>query len=635
MKRQLLIICLFFLTKITFAQTPCINGEADGYPCDNVTLLGHLSIADLEGNITLSNNEGNDIWGWTDSLTGKEYAIMGLTNSTAFVDVSVPTAPTLLGNLANRNSSSSIWSDIKTYNNYAYVVSEASGHGIQVFDLNKLRNVTNPPVTFTEDGFVTFPGGNAHNIILNAETGYVYTCGTAAYAAGGLVFFNLENPTAPVAEGYFEQDGYTHDAVCFIYKGMDKEHIGKEICIGFNEDTYTIVDVTNKTDPQQLSRNPYANSAYAHQGWITDDQRYLVLNDELDERNRGHKTKTYLFDIADLDAPTFIDTFVNVTTSIDHNLFVKGNYIYQSNYTTGLRVLEADSVAQGILNEAAFFDIYPQSDAASFNGAWGNYPYFKSGNIIVSGINEGLFVLRPELPHFVMEQGFPSVVELCKGNSTRIPIDLTTYYGFSDTAVELAVATLLDSITLAFEQSILHPDSVAHLVVSSSLAAPLGKAHVLVHAKGNAPSSKEQLAIGLDVEDCPTLQLDLKVFLEGSYAVQLNRMDGKFQALEVLAAQEPFSATTAATLQNFGAKLKLDATAPAAVEDWVLVELKSDPDTTAAARAALLQPDGTLVDTNGNHPIQFPNVAEGDYYICITHRNHGSVMTSEAVNLTY
>ena len=118
--------------------TPCVNGSAGGFPCDAVDLLEHMPNAIIGG------GNGNDIWGWTDPQTGKEYALMGRTSGTSFVDLSDPGIPIYLGNLPTHTSNSS-WRDIKVYANHAFIVSEANGHGMQIFDLTQLRNVTTPP----------------------------------------------------------------------------------------------------------------------------------------------------------------------------------------------------------------------------------------------------------------------------------------------------------------------------------------------------------------------------------------------------------------------------------------------------------------------------------------------------------
>ena len=238
----------------------------------------------------------------------------------------------------------------------------------------------------------------AHNLVINEDSGFAYAVG-ANNCTGGLHMINIQNPTSPTSAGCFSADGYTHDAQCVNYNGPDSTHQGKEICFNSNEDTLTIVDVTNKSAPVQLSRTGYSGSAYTHQGWLTEDQAYFLMDDELDEKNDPTvtNTRTFMWDVSDLDAPTVIGFHDSTTTAIDHNQYVKGNYTYQSNYRAGLRILDITDIANGNLSEEAFFDIYPSSDSASFNGTWSNYPFFDSGIVIVSGIEQGLFILRPNL----------------------------------------------------------------------------------------------------------------------------------------------------------------------------------------------------------------------------------------------
>ncbi|MCB1056322.1 MAG: choice-of-anchor B family protein, partial [Acidobacteria bacterium] len=333
----------------------CVDGDAEGYSCERVDLLAHLPLN------TIGGGSGADLWGWTDPMTGKEYALMGLTNGTAFVDISDPEEPVHLGNLPTHTVNST-WRDIKTYGNYAYIVSEASGHGLQIFDLTELRSVTTPPVTFTETAH--YPGfGRAHNVVLDEATGFAYAVGSRENSApfeacsGGLHMIDLSNPTAPTFAGCFSADGYTHDAQCVVYHGTDSEHDGAEICFASNEDTLTIVDVTDKGSPQQLSRTSYTGVGYTHQGWLTEDHKYFLLDDELDESNFGHNTRTYIWDLADLEAPSVLGTYTGPVASSDHNQYVKGRYVYQANYKSGLRILSLDDVGSGSLTEVAHFDI--------------------------------------------------------------------------------------------------------------------------------------------------------------------------------------------------------------------------------------------------------------------------------------
>jgi choice-of-anchor B domain-containing protein len=377
------------------ASTSCVGGLAGIYPCNNVDLEAFVPLADLGGSAT---EEANDIWGWTDPQTGSEYALIGMTFGTAFVDISNPGNPVYLGELQTHGAFGSSWRDIKTYNNHAFIVSEAKNHGMQVFDLTELRGLSGPPVTFGETAYYN-KIGSAHNIVINEDSGFAYAVGVSGKGGcgGGLHMIDISNPTSPSAAGCFSSDGYTHDAQCVVYNGPDTAHQGSEICLNSNEDTITIVDVTNKSNPVQLSRTSYDGTGYTHQGWLTDDQVHFLLDDELDEQGVGHNTRTRVFDVSDLDAPAFVGSYDSDNTAIDHNQYVKGNFSYQANYRSGLRILDISGVATANLSEFGFFDIYPADDSAQFNGAWSNYPYFDSGVVIVSGIEQGLFVLRPNL----------------------------------------------------------------------------------------------------------------------------------------------------------------------------------------------------------------------------------------------
>lgn len=382
------ITLLFLISVISNAQTICNAGFAGIYPCNNLDLLSHLSIAQLGGG---SGVDVNDIWGWTDSLDGKEYAIIGLTSHTAFVDITVPIAPIYLGKLPTATTNST-WRDIKVYNNYAFIISEASNHGMQVFDLTRLRSVVSPPINFTSDANYTGFGA-CHNIAINEETGYAYAIGTTTFS-GGPHIVNIQDPLNPVAAGGYSTEGYTHDAQIVNYTGVDASHVGKEIFFGANEDKVVIVDVTNKSNPILLSTFTYSNTEYTHQCWLTEDQKYLILGDEIDEQSFGFNTKTIIVDILDLDNPVLKWNYFGLTPAIDHNGYILGNEFYLANYRAGLRIMDISNLDTANMNEIAFFDTFPSSNSNQFNGAWSVYPYFSSGSIIISDIESGLFVVK-------------------------------------------------------------------------------------------------------------------------------------------------------------------------------------------------------------------------------------------------
>jgi choice-of-anchor B domain-containing protein len=370
------------------SMTPCENGMAGIYPCSGYDLLGSISLSEF------SAEGANDSWGWLDATTGKEYAIIGFNNGTGFVDISDTENLLYLGKL-NSASSSSSWRDVKVYKDHAFIVSEADGHGMQVFDLTKLRDVANAPAAFQADArYIGF--GNAHNIVINEETGYAYVVGTARNDAfrGGAHFVDIRDPKNPKDAGGYGVNGYSHDAQVITYNGPDLDYTGKEIYIGANENQVIIADVTDKENPKNISAIGYPDIEYTHQGWFTEDQSYFILGDELDEVERGFKTRTLIFNFSDLDNPVLHDTYLGTTSAIDHNGYVKGNEYFLANYTAGVRVLDISGIANKTITESGFFDTYPASDAARFSGVWNVYPYFTSGKIVVSDINSGLFIIQ-------------------------------------------------------------------------------------------------------------------------------------------------------------------------------------------------------------------------------------------------
>ncbi len=398
----------------------CTNGMSDEmYPCENIGMLAHVSVEDLMGEPLENGLVVNDVWGWTDPETGTEYALVGLNDGVTFVDISTPTEPVVVGKLnepesvaesSSAESSRSLlhhegkssWRDLKVFENHLYVVSDAQPHGLQVFDLTQLRSVESPPEIFNEDVHYT-QFGNAHNIAINNQTGFAYVVGSDTYG-GGLHIIDINTPNNPQFAGFhsdstvgFGQTGYVHDTQCVNYQGPDAGYQGAQICINSSETHLVIADVTNKQVTTTIGKATYQGVGYAHQGWLTEDHRYFLLDDEYDEMQTGNNTRTYIWDLQDLENPELIGTYEAETTSIDHNQYVKGDYVYQSNYTSGLRILSLENIENGQLDEVAHFDTFPDNNTANFDGSWSNYPFFESGVVAVGDISNGLYLLYPQL----------------------------------------------------------------------------------------------------------------------------------------------------------------------------------------------------------------------------------------------
>lgn len=231
--------------------------------------------------------------------------------------------------------------------------------------------------------------------------------------AAGLIYINIDDISNPYSTGCAGQDGYVHDAQCIVYRGPDEKYNGRDICYGYNEDTLTIYDVTDKEGVDAssiISRTTYQGASYTHQGWVTDPewQAYAIMNDELDEQERrgpgadGYPV-TFIWDLRSLEAPKISGHYKHKVRSIDHNLYVHNGLATLSNYGAGVSVLDVSGIPQdptgGNVEEIGWFDIHPEDDnltgggAVEFTGTWGHYA-FPSGYIFVNTIERGGFVVK-------------------------------------------------------------------------------------------------------------------------------------------------------------------------------------------------------------------------------------------------
>ncbi len=363
--------------------------SATNFPAQGMTLLSHVPTS----NIGTGGNAA-DIWGYT-SPSGREYALITVSAGLGLVEITDPFNPVVRDFIP---SSSSLWHDVKTIGQYAYKVNE-SGEGIQVIDLS---DADNGNMTLVQN---KFQQGHAttHNIVAHEETGYLYLTG-ANVANGGLVAVDTNaDPANPTFAGSWTTR-YVHDAQVVTWQHGDLA--GRELAFCFNGGAgFDIVDVTDKSNMTRIGGATYAGVRYCHQGWLSEDQQWLYINDELDEGATVNVTTTRVFRVHDPDFagppanapsptnPVFVGTFTSGVPAIDHNLYTRDGIIYQANYRSGLRVFDATQTPDQP-QQIAFFDGFVADDAPSFNGAWSVYPYFDSQVIIVSDIEQGLFVLR-------------------------------------------------------------------------------------------------------------------------------------------------------------------------------------------------------------------------------------------------
>jgi choice-of-anchor B domain-containing protein len=381
----------------------CVDGLAGDLPCESVDLLSHVAFSDLRAVPAA----GNDVWGFIDLNTGREYAIAGFDNGTAVLDVTDPANPAEVAFIQGQRTT---WRDAKIYQffdadrdrwrAYAYVTADGASDGLVVIDLSGLPNSIEK-VAYDSD-FIS-----AHNVYL---AGADYSTGLAVtdqapvlviagsdLGSGQYRSYSLADPAAPAFVGGAATPDYMHDASSVVITDSRKSACANagtfcEILLDFNEEAVHIWDVTDAANPVSLDETQYANSAYVHSGWWSEDRQFMFVHDELDEQRLDLNTTVRVFSLADLNAPTQVGSWTGPTRAIDHNGFVRGNRYYVSNYSRGLTVLDiTDPTAP---EAVGWLDTYPFSDSTGFQGAWGAYPFFFSGTVAINDIDGGLFLAR-------------------------------------------------------------------------------------------------------------------------------------------------------------------------------------------------------------------------------------------------
>ncbi len=388
------------------APTACAGGVAGTFPCHNVDYLGQVQLTDIPGAPTSASN----LWGFVDLDDNREYAVLGHRTGTAVYDVTNPAAPVLVGNVPGNTST---WREVKVYQYraagetthraYAYISTEAPGGGLQIINLTNLPNsvtLANTLTEFSTSHTLYISNVNyATNAALPGATAFLYVAGSNV-AGGAFRIYSLADPVQPaLVTPAPAGNGYMHDSTSMLITDnrttqCAAAHNPCEVLVDFNENTVDLWDVTDKAAPERLSTTGYSTASYTHSGWPSADNRYIMVHDELDELRRGINTHIYTLDIADLRAPSIVTSYTGGTTTTDHNGYTIGNRYYVSHYKRGLVIF--DSTNPRALTEIGSFDTYlsPAANSAGTDGAWGVYPFLPSGTVLVSDIENGMFLLK-------------------------------------------------------------------------------------------------------------------------------------------------------------------------------------------------------------------------------------------------
>lgn len=320
----------------------------------------------------------NDVWGFVDS-SGIEYAVIGTRTETRIYSLANPADAKLVYAAPGARST---WRDMKYYNNHIYVTADQDTFGLTIID------VSMAPDSFSHTqwkptlkvGASTTRLLRAHNLYID-EKGFCYLAGHNISRRGVMILDLNQDPKEPVFKGAAD-NFYSHDA--FV---KDDTLYSSELSAGFG-----IYDVTDKSNPIELSRGRSGNN-FTHNAWLSEDKKVLFTTDEV--------ASAYLeaYDISDLSNIKFLDRYktnAGSTRVIPHNTHILGDYAITSWYTDGVIINDVSDPANIV--KVGSYDTYTQGIPASgslFLGDWGAYPYLPSGLILVSDINNGLFVFKP------------------------------------------------------------------------------------------------------------------------------------------------------------------------------------------------------------------------------------------------
>jgi choice-of-anchor B domain-containing protein len=308
---------------------------------------------------------------------------------------------------------SSSWREVKIYQvfdvpgnrfrAYAYITTEAANSGLQVIDLSGLPATASLATTLVDTGSQhTAYVSNidyATNMALPGQEAFLFLAGSDV-GTGSWRAYSLANPAQPQLVATAPPTAqYVHDATSLLITDQRTTQCGIghnpcEVYVDFNENSVDLWDVTEKAAPVLLSSTTYSDASYTHSGWPTADQRHIFVHDETEEINRGLFTQIYTMNVDDLRNPFIVASYQGPDTTTDHNGYVKGNLLYVSHYRRGLVVFDVSDPDS--LREVANFDTFlePAGNSAGTDGAWGVYPFYPSGTVVISDISNGLFVLR-------------------------------------------------------------------------------------------------------------------------------------------------------------------------------------------------------------------------------------------------
>lgn len=390
---------------------------------DKVQLLFHWDDPSLVGSSAF-NNTYNEVWGY--EANGKEYAIIGSTAGTHFFDVTDAANSTLVDFVPGAAQGGIIiHRDYHDYQGYLYAVSDEGASTLQIMDMQYLPDSVH--IVYESDTLVR----RSHNIFIDSANAIMYACGVSTPTRGynNLSVISLTNPEIPslIADYNAEifpqatHDIYVRDNIAYVNDGTSG---------------LFIVDFTNPTTPNVLATLiNYPYKGYNHSGWLSDDGNTYFFADE----NPGARMKS--LDVSNMSNLTVVDTFfssIDLINSMPHNQIVKGNFLYTAHYHDGLYIFDISNPSN--VTTVGHYDTYLPPDHTSFRGAWGVYPFFSGGKVLVSDMQTGLYVFDVSQAISIDEENdivanlitvFPNPF------NDRLVVDFSTKYNGKSKKIEL------------------------------------------------------------------------------------------------------------------------------------------------------------------------------------------------------
>ncbi|MCG8331993.1 MAG: choice-of-anchor B family protein [Chitinophagales bacterium] len=544
------------------------------------------------------NEDLNDVWGWADPETGIEYAIVGLRNGTSIVSLEDPTNATQVAYIPGPSST---WRDIKTWGNYAYVTNETS-NGLLVIDMSDLPNSA-PYIEWTP----TLPDlgtlEQCHNLYID-EFGYCYLAG-CNLNAGGMLILNVDTETGEPEFLSAAPPIYAHD----VYTVSNRMYSSE-----IYEGSMAIYDVTDKQDIQLLATQPTPFS-FTHNIWLTDDETVAFTTDERPD------APVAAYDITDLNNIQELDKYNPVGSLgsgvIPHNVHVWDEYLLISYYTDGGKIVDASHPDN--LIEVGNFDTWLGNDGG-FDGAWGLYPFLPSQTVLVSDINNGLYVLEPTFMRACRLEGIVTD-ELSGANLAGVSVEIDSEqpnYGETDVFGEFKTGQVLSgTFDVTFEKSGYYPKTISVELENGELTyvevelSPLGMFTITgsaVEAEDGSPvpGALVQL-IGDDLSYYATADGNGNFSLQGI-------VDGEY---DIVAAQWGYlhAALDNVTIEGNTA-IAIEMTPGYQDDFFVDLGWTTDEDGASSGLWELGEPNGTIYNGNPSNPdLDVDNDLGSDCYV--------------------